>query len=74
MVTHFVVRSLHLLHIHSAQKPPTNMQRSDTTQPHGCAVWVRYHCDVDGIEFRSALFIVTHILLTYVHCGSDDST
>ena len=34
--------------------------------PHGCAVWVRYHCDIDGTKFRSALFIVTHILLTYI--------
>jgi len=34
--------------------------------PHGCAVWGRYHCDIDGTKFRSALFIVTHILLTYI--------
>ena len=34
--------------------------------PYGCAVWVRCHCDIDGTKFRSALFIVTHILLPYI--------
>jgi hypothetical protein len=34
--------------------------------PLGCAGWVRYHCGIDGTKFRSALFIVAHILLTYI--------